>query len=148
MDYVQLINDQIKSAMIAKETLRLETLRSIRAGIIEFEKNGSGKSLDEEAFLKIVQTGAKKRKDSIAQYESANRPELAEKEKTELAILMEFMPQQMSEEEVRATVQAIAVEVGATTQADFPKLIGAVMKQLKGKADGSLIQQTVKSILG
>lgn len=148
MDYVQLINDQIKSAMIAKETLRLETLRSIRAGIIEFEKNGSGKSLDEESFLKIVQTGVKKRKDSIAQYESANRPELAEKEKTELAILMEFMPQQMGEEEVRSVVQAIATEIGATSQADFPKLIGAVMKQLKGKADGSLIQQTVKSILG
>lgn len=148
MDYVQLINDQIKSAMIAKETLRLETLRSIRAGIIEFEKNGSGKSLDEESFLKIVQTGVKKRKDSIAQYESANRPELAEKEKTELAILMEFMPQQMGEEEVRSVVQTIATEIGATSQADFPKLIGAVMKQLKGKADGSLIQQTVKSILG
>ena len=147
MDYVQTVNDQIKAAMVSGNKLRLETLRSIRAGIIEFEKSGSGKSLGEEDFVKIVSAAAKKRKDAIEQFRANNRIEAAEKEEQELAILMEFMPAQMNESEVESEVRALAAEVGATSAADFGKLMGAVMKSLKGKADGGMIQTVVKKVL-
>jgi uncharacterized protein YqeY len=147
MDFVQIINDQIKAAMLNGDKLRLETLRSIRAGIIEFEKNGSGKSLGEDEFVRIVTASAKKRKDAIEQFRANNREEAAAKEEQELAILMEFMPDQMSEADVAEEVRRLASELGASTPADFGKLMGAVMKTLKGKADGGLIQSTVKRVL-
>jgi len=147
MDYVALINDNIKSAMLAKDTLRLETLRSVRAGIIEFEKNGSGNALGEEEFLRIVNAGVKKRKDSIAQYEQYGRTDMADKEKQELAILMEFMPQQLSDTEVENEIRTIITELGATGAGDFGKVMGIAMKTLKGKADGTVIQITVKKLL-
>lgn len=147
MDFVAVINDGIKQAMISKDSIRLETLRSVRAGIIEFEKSGTDKALGEEEFLRIVNAGVKKRKDSIAQYEQYGRTELADKEKQELAILMEFMPKQLSEEEVEAELRAIVVEVGATGAGDFGKVMGVAMKNLKGKADGTIIQTLVKKIL-
>ncbi len=147
MDFVAVINDGIKQAMISKDSIRLETLRSVRAGIIEFEKSGTDKALGEEEFLRIVNAGVKKRKDSIAQYEQYGRTELADKEKQELAILMEFMPKQLNEEEVEAELRAIVAEVGATGAGDFGKVMGVAMKNLKGKADGTIIQTLVKKIL-
>ncbi len=131
--------------MLGGDKLRLETLRSLRAGIIEFEKSGSGKALDAENFMKIVSSNVKKRKDAIEQFKQAGRTELMNKEQAELDILMEFMPQQLSEEEVRATVQRIAADIGAAGTLDFKTLMPAVMKELKGKADGALIQAAVKA---
>lgn len=147
MDYVALINEQLKASMVGGDKLRTETLRSVRAGIIEFEKSGSGKAMGEADFLKIVSTAVKKRKDAIAQYEEVGRTELADKEKAELAILMEFMPQQMSEEEVENEIKKVIAETGAAGAGDFAKVIGGAMKVLKGKADGALIQATVKRLL-
>ncbi len=148
MDHVQVVNDQIKAAMLGGDKLRLETLRSLRAGIIEFEKNGSGKVLGEEDFMKIVSSNVKKRKDSIEQFRDANRVELMEKEQAELNILMEFMPKQFTAEEVVAEVRRIADSLASAGTLDFKTLMPAVMKELKGKADGAAIQAAVKAQIG
>ncbi|MBL7998913.1 MAG: GatB/YqeY domain-containing protein [Candidatus Kapabacteria bacterium] len=147
MDYTALINEHLKAAMLGGDKLRLETLRSLRAGIIEFEKNGSGKSLGDEEFLKIVNMAVKKRKDAIEQYKNVGRSELMEKEQQELAVLMEFMPQQLGEDEVRGIIAGIITDMGASSAVDFGKVMGVAMKSLKGKADGGLIQTIVKEML-
>ena len=141
------INEQIKTAMKAGDKVRLETLRSIRAGILEFEKSGIDRAMTDDDAFKIVNSAAKKRKDAIEQFESAGRIEAAEKERQELAIIMEFLPAQMTEEEVRAAVAAIISELGASQPGDFGKVMGMATKQLKGKTDGSLIQSIAKQML-
>ncbi|MFM8437087.1 MAG: GatB/YqeY domain-containing protein [Candidatus Kapaibacterium sp.] len=148
MDHVVRINEEIKTAMLGGDKLRLETLRSVRAGIIEFEKNGSGKSLGDEEFLKIISGNVKKRKDAIEQFRSAGRTELMNKEEAELAILMEFMPTQLSAEDVELAVTAIAQGIASQGTCDFKTLMPAVMKELKGKADGAVIQAAVKKAVG
>ncbi len=145
MDLVQLVNDQIKAAMIGGDKLRLETLRSLRAGIIEFEKSGADRALGTEDFLKIVSTNVKKRKDAIEQFRNAGRTELMDKEQKELDILVEFMPKQLSTEEVFAEVTRIASTMDTASAKEFKSLMPAVMKELKGKADGAAIQAAVKT---
>ncbi len=147
MSLTNAINEQIKTAMKAGDKVRLETLRSIRAGILEFEKSGIDRAMTDDDAFKIVNSAAKKRKDAIEQFESAGRIEAAEKERQELAIIMEFLPAQMSEEEVRAAVAAIISELGASQPGDFGKVMGMATKQLKGKTDGSLIQSIAKQML-
>ncbi|MEY2720407.1 MAG: hypothetical protein RLZZ273_1773 [Bacteroidota bacterium] len=147
MSLTDAINEQIKTAMKAGDKVRLETLRSIRAGILEFEKSGIDRAMTDDDAFKIVNSAAKKRKDAIEQFESAGRIEAAEKERQELAIIMEFLPAQMTEEEVRAAVAAIISELGASQPGDFGKVMGMATKQLKGKTDGSLIQSIAKQML-
>lgn len=142
------INDQIKTAMKAGDKLRLETLRSIRAGILEFEKSGIDRAMNDDDSFKILNSAAKKRKDAIEQFEAAGRMEVADKERQELAIIMEFLPAQMSTEEIEAAVKEIAAQVGASGPGDFGKVMGLAMKTLKGKADGNQIQGIVKAMLG
>lgn len=141
------IVDQIKTAMKSGDKVRLETLRSLRALILEFEKSGVDREMTADDEFKILNSSAKKRKDAIEQYEAVGRTDTANAERAELAIIMEFLPVQMSDDEVRAEVAAIATSIGATQQSDFGKLMGAATKALKGKADGSLIQSVAKQIL-
>jgi hypothetical protein len=142
------INEQLKSAMKSGDKLRLETIRSIRALILEFEKSGANRELTEEDELKMISSSVKKRKDSIEQYNSAGRVDLAKKEEDELAILMEFMPKQMEEPEIEEHIKNIALSINAVVKQDFGKLMAAVMKELKGKADGKLIKSLVEKVLG
>lgn len=141
------INEQIKTAMKAGDKVRLETLRSIRAGILEFEKSGIDRAMTDDDAFKIINSAAKKRKDAIEQFDAAGRMEAAAKEREELAIIMEFLPAQMSEDEVRAAVAGIIAELGASSPSDFGKVMGMAVKTLKGKADGSLIQSITKQHL-
>jgi len=141
------INEQIKTAMKAGDKVRLETLRSIRAGILEFEKSGAGRDMTDDDAFKIINSAAKKRKDAIEQFDAAGRTEAAEKERLELAIIMEFLPAQMTEEEVRSAVSDIITQLGASQPSDFGKVMGIAVKQMKGKADGGLIQTLVKQLL-
>jgi len=147
MSLTDAINEQIKTAMKAGDKIRLETLRSIRAGILEFEKSGLDRPMTDEDAFKIVNSAAKKRKDAIEQFDAAGRTEAAEKERQELSIIMEFLPAQMSEQEVRAAVAAIISDLGASQPSDFGKVMGLATKQLKGKTDGSLIQSIAKQLL-
>lgn len=141
------INDDLKSSMKSGDKLRLETIRSIRALILEFEKSGSGKELNDEEVIKLITSAVKKRKDSIEQFRAAGRNELAEKEEKELGILMEYLPKQLSEEEIFTIVKQMAADMNASGKEDFPKLMPAVMKELKGKADGKLVKNAVEKTL-
>lgn len=147
MNFTDTINDQIKTAMKAGDKLRLEVLRSLRAGILEFEKSGVDRAMTPDDEFKIINAAAKKRKDAIEQYTTAGRPEAAAKEQAELDIIMEFLPAQMSADDVKAEIARIIAEVGATGPGDFGKVMGAAMKTLKGKADGNLIQSAAKDLL-
>lgn len=125
----------------------MQTIRSIRALILEFEKSGSGKELNEEEAIKLLTSAAKKRKEAIEQYESAGRIDLAEKEKKELQIIEEYLPKQLSFEELLEEVKKIAQEIGAVSKQDFAKLMPLAAKQLKGRAEGKDIKSAVEKIL-
>jgi uncharacterized protein len=142
------INEDMKSAMKSGEKLRLETIRSIKALILEFEKSGSGKELTPDEELKMLNGAVKKRRDSIEQFTNAGRLELAQKEEAELKILMSYMPKQLTEEEVTIEIVKIAVEIGAKGKEDFPKLMPKAAQQLKGKADGRIVKAAVDKYLG
>jgi len=141
------INYDLKDAMRSKDKIRLETIRSIRALILEFEKSGSQLELNEEKEINLLTSAAKKRKEAIEQYENAGRQDLSDKEKAELEIIQSYLPKQLSPEDVEAEIKIIANEVGAVSKADFAKLMPASIKQLKGKADGKLIKEIVEKIL-
>lgn len=141
------INEDLKAAMKSGDKLKLETIRSIRALILEFEKSGKDKSLSPEDEINLLSGAAKKRKDSIEQYRNANREDLASKEEAELAIIQEYLPKQLTEDEVLIEVQKLAAEIGAVTKQDFPKLMPLAIKSLKGKADGKIIKESVDKVL-
>lgn len=147
MNLKEKINDELKSAMKSGDKLRLETIRSIRALILEFEKSGSSKELAPEDEIKMLTSAAKKRKESIEQFQNAGRNELAEKEIQELKIIEEFLPKQLSNEEIIVEVKKMADEIGAKSKEDFPKLMPLAVKNLKGKADGKVIKEIVEKIL-
>ena len=141
------INLDLKDAMKSGDKIRLNVVRSIRALILEFEKSGAAKELTPEDELKMLTTAAKKRKDSIEQFRNAGRTELADTEEAELKILMDYLPKQMDEEEIKNEIVRLANEIGAKSKADFPKLMPLVMKELKGKAEGKIVKSIVENIL-
>ncbi|MFA7288403.1 MAG: GatB/YqeY domain-containing protein [Melioribacteraceae bacterium] len=141
------INSDLKEAMKSGDKTRLETVRSIRALILEFEKSGADKVLTPELELNLLTSAAKKRKESIEQFENAGRTELAEKEKAELAIIEEYLPKKLSHDEIIEEIKKIASEIGAVSKNDFPKLMPLAAKQLKGRADGKIIKEIVENIL-
>ena len=142
------INTDLKDAMKQKDKVRLNTIRSIRALILEFEKSGKGNELQKEDEIKMLSTAVKKRREAIEQFENAGRTELAYTEKQELEILLGYLPKQLTDEEILEKVKQCATEVGATTKTDFPKIMPVVMKELKGKADGNTIRKFVEQVLG
>jgi uncharacterized protein YqeY len=148
MSLTETINQQLKAAMLASDKIRLETLRSIRALILEFEKSGIDRSMTPEDEIKILTSAAKKRKDAIEAFDAAGRTEVADKERTELAIIQEFLPAQMSDDDIRAELQTVIAAIGASSPSDVGKVMGAAMKTLKGKADGTVIQRIAKVLLG
>ena len=141
------INEDLKSAMKSGDKLRLETIRSIRALILEFEKSGKGKELNPDEELKMLNGAVKKRRDSIEQFSLAGRTELAKKEEAELNILMSYMPKQLTEEEVYLEIKRIAEEINAQGKEDFPKLMSKAAQLLKGKIDGKIVKATVDKYL-
>jgi len=142
------INEDLKAAMKSGDKLRLETVRSIRALILEFEKSGAGRDLNADDELKMLTSAAKKRKDSIEQYRNAKREDLATKEESELKIIQEYLPKELNEDEIKEEVVKIAESIGAKIKEDFPKLMPQVMKALKGKADGKVVKAAVEKFLG
>lgn len=148
MNLKEKINTDLKEAMKSKDKIKLNTIRSIRALILEFEKSGNGKKLTPEEEIKMLSSAVKKRKDAIEQFEKAGRNDLADKEKQELEILLSYLPKQLSEKEIMEKVKEFASEIGANTKADFPKLMPYAIKNLKGKADGGIIRKIVEKVLG
>lgn len=144
------ISEDIKAAMKAKDKLRLETVRSIKKVLLEEESTARGKGRDtltEEEELAVLTRLSKQRKDAIAQYNDANREDLADKEAAELAIIEEYLPAQLSDEEVEAVIDELIAKTGASSTKDMGKVMGPAMKELKGRADGAKVQSMVKAKL-
>jgi uncharacterized protein YqeY len=145
------ITEDIKAAMKSQDKVRLETVRSIKKVLLEKEvsvRPSGQESLTDAQELEVLSQVAKQRRDAIAQYSQAKRPDLAEQEAQELAIIEEYLPKQLSEAELEAAIAEIIAKVGATSIKDLGKVMGAAVQQLKGKADGKKIQEIVKSRLG
>ena len=147
MNLTEKINNDLKEAMKSNNAIRLQTIRSIRALILEFEKSGSGKKLNEEEELKLLTSAAKKRKEAIEEFVKAGRNDLASTEEAELNIIMSYLPKQLTMDEIVEKVKEIAIQVGTTSKADFSKLMPAAIKELKGKADGKAIKEAAEKIL-
>ena len=148
MGLEQTINNDIKAAMLAKDKLRLESLRSIKAAILLAKTaEGATGEISAEDEIKMLQKMVKQRKDSAEIYAQQNRSELAEKELAEAAVIEAYLPKQLAEEELIPIIKEIAVSVNATSPKDMGKVMGVASKQLAGKADGKLIAELVKKIL-
>ena len=144
----QKIMADLKAAMLAKDEAALRSLRAIKAAILLAKTaEGSTGELNEEAELKLLQKMVKQRKDSLEIFQQQARPELAQKEIEEIAVIEKFLPKQMDEASLRTALAAIVTRVGATTAADMGKVMGAANKELAGKADGKTIAALVKELL-
>jgi uncharacterized protein YqeY len=148
MNLTEKINKDLKEALKSNDKIRLQTIRSIRALILEFEKRGSGKNLNEEEEIKLLSTSAKKRKEAIEEYKKATRDDLAVIEEAELNIIMSYLPKQLTTEEIIKKIKTLADGLGAKSKEDFPKLMPLAIKELKGKADGKVIKEAVEKVLG
>lgn len=138
----------MKDAMKNKDEALLRGLRAIKAEIIKAKTEpGANGEISEDGEMKLLQKLVKQRKDSFAIYEQQNRPDLAVKESEEIAIIEKFLPAQMSEEDVKAAVQAIVTELGAAGPQDLGKVMGVATKKLAGQADGKVISAVAKAIL-
>ncbi len=138
------VNVDLKTAMKAGDKPRLETLRMLRAQIIEFEKRGLGRAMSEEDELSILMTANKKRKEAIEMYQSAGRKDLVDKETKELEIISEYLPKQVSQEDATAIIEKIIAQSGAASVKDLGKVMPLAMKELKGKIDSKVISDIVK----
>ena len=138
----------LKTAMLAKNEGALRGLRAIKAAIILAKTSeGAGGVLKEEDETKLLQKLIKQRKDSLEIYQQQQRADLAQKEQEEIAVIEEFLPRQLSAEELKAALSKIIAETGASSPADMGKVMGAATKQLAGQADGRSISAAVKELL-
>lgn len=142
------INDDLKAAMKSQDAVRTETLRSIRAEIIKMDKSGMQREMNEEEEIQLLMRQVKMRKESIEMFEKGNREDLVEKEKKQLVIINEYLPKPLTKEEAEEIINNIIKELGEVTEKDFGKVMSASMKSLKGKIDGKIIQEIVKSKVG
>ena len=148
MALTEKINDDLKAAMKSGDSIKLNTIRSIRSKIIELSKRGTGSSITPEDELAILLSEAKKRKEAIEMYQKGGRTDLSDQEQHELEIINGYLPEQTSREEARDRVIKIIKEIGAVSAKDFGKVMPAAMKELKGKIDGKVVQELVKQQLG
>src|SRR5690606_1713823 len=140
--------EKMKDAMRAKDEAALRALRAIKSAILVEKTSGKNEGgLSEEVESKILQKLAKQRKESIEVFATQNREDLAVKEREELAIIESYLPAQMSEEEIKAYLEKLIAEVGASSPADMGKVMGRASKELAGKADGKTISNIVKTLL-
>lgn len=144
------IQQDLKEAMLAKSEEKLSVIRMLKSAIqyYEIQKGGAGYSASDEDVIDVVGREIKKRKESIDLYEKGNRQELADKEKRELDILNKYMPEQLSEEEIKKLVDKAMTQTGATSMQDMGKVMGLLSPQIKGKADGGMVSSIVKERLG
>jgi uncharacterized protein YqeY len=142
------VSGDIKTAMIARDKVALEALRGIKKEFIEAKtaKGGDG-TMSDEVGVKILQKMIKQRKESAQIYTEQNRPELAENELAEAAVIEKYLPTQMTDAELEAAVAGIIAQVGATGPQDMGKVMGVASKQLAGKTEGRLISEKVKTLL-
>ncbi|MDR2908192.1 MAG: GatB/YqeY domain-containing protein [Bacteroidales bacterium] len=148
MNLFDQITADIKTAMLAKETIKLEALRGIKKEFLEAKtaKGGDGE-LNDDTAIKILTKMVKQRKDAADIYVQQNRPELAEREIAEVEAISAYLPRQLSEVELEAAIKKIIADTGASGAKDMGKVMGVASKQLAGKAEGRTISETVKRLL-
>lgn len=139
----------LKASMLARDELRTSVLRMFKSaiGYYEINKGGAGYNATDEDFMTVLNTQVKQRRDSIEQFISGGRPELADKERLELEILQKYLPAQMSEAEVAKLVAEAVSQTGAKTPQEMGKVMAVLMPKVKGKADGTLVSKLVKEAL-
>ena len=142
------LQEDMKAAMIAKDEARLSTLRMLKSALqyAEIAKGPNYEAKDEDV-IDVIGKEVKKRREAIELYEKGGRPELAAKEKAELTILQSYLPEQMSEEEIKIFVEEAIEQTGATTMQDMGKVMSALMPKVKGKADAGMVSDLVKEKL-
>lgn len=145
----QKLQEELKQSMLAKNELKTSVLRLLLSAInyYEIQKGGAGYEANQEDVLSVIQSQAKQRRDSIEEYKKANRLDLSDKEQKELEILQTYLPQQLTEEELKKLVDEAISKTGASTIADMGKVMGALMPKVKGKADGTMVSNLVKQAL-
>ena len=148
MSLMEKIAEDMKRAMKSGDKLRLETLRTIRAGLLEkqVEKRPEG-GMKEEDEIAVLNSASKKRKEAILIYRQHNRNDIADQEEQELRIIQEYLPKQLSMEELERLIETTITSVGASSPKDVGKVMSVLMKDLKGKADGKAVQEKVQQLL-
>lgn len=148
MALFETITEEIKKAMLAKDKVRLEALRGIKKELLEAKTaKGASGELSDEAAIAILQKMVKQRKDSAEIYSSQKRPDLAEPELEQMKVIQEYLPKQMTPEELEDAVSAIIAEIGTTSMKEMGKVMGLATKQLAGKAEGRAVSEMVKKLL-
>lgn len=147
MGLTQRINEDLKAAMKSGNKLRLETLRMLRAQIIEFEKKGLDRPMNEDDEMSILMSATKKRKEAIEHFKNAGRMELVEQETKEMEIIAEYLPKQLSREEAERIIEEVIRQSGAGSMKDMGKVMPIAIKELKGKIDSKVISEIVKQKL-
>lgn len=143
------ISNAIKEAMKAQDKVALATLRNIKKVLLEAKTApGANDTVSDETAIKIIQKLVKQGRESAELYQSQNRSDLAQEELAQVAVMEKYLPEQMSEEEVRAIVKEIIAELGVSTPQEMGKVMGTATKRLAGKADGRTISTIVKGLLG
>ncbi|KQS50321.1 MULTISPECIES: GatB/YqeY domain-containing protein [Flavobacterium] len=141
------INEEIKTAMRAKDTVSLESLRAVKSALLLLQTDSGAKEITQDDEIKLLQRLVKQRKDSANIFTEQGRPDLAEPELQQAAVIEKFLPAQLSEEEVEAVVAKIIAETGASGMASMGKVMGQASAELAGKADGKTISTIVKKLL-
>lgn len=142
------VSEDIKTAMKARDKVRLETLRNIKKVFLEAKTApGANDTLEDSAALKILQKLAKQGKEAAELFNQQNRPDLAEEEMAQVKVIEEYLPKQLSEAEIETAVKGIIAQTGATSMKEMGKVMGLATKQLAGKADGKIVSTIVKKLL-
>ena len=147
MNMQDTINQDLITAMKEGDAVGKLTLRSVKAAITLAQKENNDQPLNDEQIISTIRKQAKQRQDSIAAYQQGGRADLVAAEQAELAVLESYLPTLMSEETIRERAQAVVDEVGASSMRDMGKVMGKLMPQLKGNADGRLVNQVVRELL-
>lgn len=145
MTFEEKINGDIKTAMLAKDSKKLEVLRAIKNVVIILKTSPEG--ISDDSIMKSIQKEVKKRKESADIFTQQNRADLAEVELYQASVMEEYLPKQMSEDEIKAELTKIIAQVGASSPADMGKVMGAASKAFAGKADNKIVSQLVKELL-
>lgn len=146
MNLSEKLNEDMKQAMKNQDKFRLSVIRMIRSSIKNIEID-LRRSLDDQEVIDILNREMKQRKDSLQDFEKAGRNDLAEAVKAEIAIVSEYLPEQLSEEEIKKIVQDTILETGASSKSEMGKVMGALMPKVKGRADGKLVNRWVQQLL-
>jgi len=141
------INEDLKTAMKAKDAASLRGIRAIKSAILLFNTSGSGDGLNEEKAIGLLQKLVKQRQDSLDIFEKQGREDLAKIEREEIDVIMRYLPKQWSEDDIREQVKGIMSRLGATTMKDMGRVMGEASKEMAGKADGKMIATVVKALL-